>query len=25
MIGSDITGGTGIGRLLSATASAVHS
>jgi hypothetical protein len=25
MIGSDITSGTGIGRLLSATASAVHS
>jgi hypothetical protein len=25
MIGSDITGDTGIGRLLSATASAVHS
>jgi hypothetical protein len=25
VIGSDITGGTGIGRLLSATASAVHS
>jgi hypothetical protein len=25
MIGSDITGGTGIGQLLSATASAVHS